>query len=215
MKNRRQSSSILDGECLGLVAFNSFAFVCEGVGPQDVEINSLPASAFSSTLSSALSTLLPTSFVNHSATATISSAPNSSATDSSVTSSPPRSLPTISNSGSKSRLSAGASAGIGVGCAVGVLAIAALCFFFFRSYKVVRIDNNERSEQGSRNPAMTSSSNIGVIAHEVGPPSIYEVGVGQSHEIEGIATDPIHEAGTDNEIHEIAKPQTPTRMQRM
>ena len=212
VKNRRQSSSVLDGECLALVAFNSFAFVCEGVAPRDVKINSLPASAFSSTISSALSTLVSTSFSNHSATATISSAQNSSATDSSATISPARSIPTISSSGSKSRLSAGASAGIGVGCAVGVLAIAALCFFFFRSYKVVRIDHNERSEQGSGNPAMTSSSNRGVIAHEVGPPSIHEAGVGQSHEIEGVATDTVHEAGTDNEIHEIANPQTPTRM---
>ena len=214
VKNRRQSSSDLVGECLGLVAFNSFAFVCEGLAPRNVKINSLPASAFSSTISSALSTLMPTSFSNQSATETISSALNSSATGSSATISPARSLPTTSNSGSKSRLSAGASAGIGVGCAVGVLAVAALCFFFFRTYKVVRIDNSGRSEPGSGNPAMTSSSDRG-IAHEVGPPSIYEAGVGQSHEIEGVAMDPVHEAGTDNEIHEIANPQTPTRMQRI
>ena len=207
VKNRRQSSSVLDGECLALVAFNSFAFVCEGLDARNVKINSLPASAFSSTISSALSTLTSTSFSNHSATATISSAQNSSATIS-----PARSLPTTSSSGSKSRLSAGTSAGIGVGYAVGVLAIAALCFFFFRSYKVVRIDNTGRSEPGSGNPAMISSSDRGGIAHGVGPPSIYEAGVGQSHEIEGVATDPVHEAGTDNEIHEIANPQTPTRM---
>ena len=213
VKNRRQSSSDLVGECLGLVAFNSFAFVCEGLAPRNVKINSLPASAFSSTISSALSTLMPTSFSNQSATETISSALNSSATGSSATISPARSLPTTSSSGSKSRLSAGASAGIGVGCAVGVLAVAALCFFFFRSHKVVRIDNNGRSEPGSGNPAMMSSSDRGGIAHEVGPPSIYEAGVGQSHEIEGVATDPVHEAGTDNEIHEIANLQTPTRMQ--
>ena len=49
----------------------------------------------------------------------------------------------------------------------------------------------------------------------VGPHSIYETGVGQSHEIEGVATEPVHEVGTDNEICEIANPQTPTRMQRM
>ena len=202
-KNRRQSSSILDGECLSLVAFNSFAFVCEGIAPRDVKINSLPASAFSSTLSFASSTFTPTSFSNHSATATISSALNSSATHSSAT---------ISTSGSRSRLSAGASAGIGVGCAVGVLAIAAFVFFFFRRYKVIRIDNNGHSETGSGNPAMASSSDRG-IAHEVGPASIYEAGVGQSHEIEGVAMDPVHEAGTDNEIHEIANPQTPTRIQ--
>ena len=207
VKNRRQSSSVLDGECLALVAFNSFAFVCEGLDARNVKINSLPASAFSSTISSALSTLTSTSFSNHSATATISSAQNSSATIS-----PARSLPTTSSSGSKSRPSAGTSAGIGVGCAVGVLVIAALCFFFFRTYKVVRIDNTGRSEPWSGNPAMTSSSDRGGIAHEVGAPSIYEAGVGQSHETEGVATDPVHEAGIDNEIHEIANPQTPTRM---
>ena len=45
--------------------------------------------------------------------------------------------------------------------------------------------------------------------HEVGgPTSIYEAGVGQSHEIEGVAMDPAHEAGTDNEIHEIANSRT-------
>ena len=203
VKNRRQSSSILDGECLGLVAFNSLAFVCEVVASREVKINSLPASAFSSTLSSALSTFTPTSFSNQSATATISSALNSSATHSSATISPARSLPTINTPGSRSRLSAGASAGIGVGCAVGVLAIAAFLFFFFRRYKVIRIDSNGLSETGSGNPAMASSSDRG-IAHEVGPASIYEAGVGQSHEIEGVATDPVHEAGTDNGIHEIA-----------
>ena len=62
---------------------------------------------------------------------------------------------------------------------------------------------------------MASSSDRGGIAHEAGPSSIYEAGVGQSHEIEGTATDPVHEAGTDNEIHEIANPQTPTKMQMM
>ena len=213
-KNRRQSASVLDGECLALVAFNSFAFVCEGVALGEVKINSLPASAFSSTISSAFSTLMSTSFSDFSNTATVSSAPNSSATPSSATVSPPRSLPTISKSGSKSRLSAGASAGIGIGGAVGVLATASLCFFFFRRYKVVRIDDQRRSQSASGDPAMTSLSNRGNIARMVGAPSIYETGIGQSHEIEGVATDTIHEAGADNEIHEIANPQTPTRMSR-
>lgn len=43
---------------------------------------------------------------------------------------------------------------------------------------------------------MTSASDTRGIA--------YEAGVGQPHEIGGDAIDNVHEAGTDNEIHEIA-----------
>ena len=37
--------------------------------------------------------------------------------------------------------------------------------------------------------------------------SVNEAGVGQSHEIGGVGLNPIHEAGTDHEIHEIASPK--------
>ena len=99
-------------------------------------------------------------------------------------------------------------AGVGVGSAIGVLAIAALCVFFFRRRKAAETEHGDgRSGPESANPAMTSPFGSGGITHEAGPASIYETGMGQSHEIGGVAVEPIHEASADNEIHEIFNPR--------
>lgn len=187
MKNRRQVEGNLDGECLALIAFNSLAFVCEGVAPGNKKPISLSTSASAPTTASS-STTPSLSFPSNQSNTAISS---------STTSSPATSSPITSNHGSKYSLSAGTSAGVGVGSAVGVLAIAALCFFCFQRQTVTNTERgNRRSEPLSANAAMTSASDTRGIA--------YEVGVGQPYEIGGDAIDNVHEAGTDNEIHEIA-----------
>lgn len=186
MKDRRDST--VDGECLALVAFNSLAFVCDGVTPRNEKVNTLSTSAIVPTAASASPfpsvsfTIISTSASNQSATT-----PRSSATIPSTTSS----------QSSKPALSAGASAGIGVGSAIGVLAIAALCFFCFRRRATGSTNQgNGHTELSSANAAMTSASGTRGTA--------YETGIGQPHEIGGNAIGNVHEAGTDSEIHEIA-----------
>ena len=189
IKNRRQS--VLDGECLALIAFNSLAFICEGVTPHNFKVNSLstsivaPTSTSSSTVPLGSSTFTSTSFSNQSATAKNSSA---------------RSSPTGANLGSKPGLPAGTSAGVGVGSAIGVLAIAALCFFLFRRHSIAK-------PRHGTNPGMMSLIDRDVVLG-VGPLSVYEAGVGQPHEIGGVGLNTVHEAGTDHEVHEIASPRT-------
>ena len=90
---------------------------------------------------------------------------------------------------------------------MGVLAIAVMLFVFFRRYRLVKItDGIEGSVPGPANPAMTSLLNRGT-EHRAGQPSVHEAGSSQRYEIEGVAVDPVHEAGTDNEIHEIPDPR--------
>ncbi len=90
---------------------------------------------------------------------------------------------------------------------MGVLAIAVMLFVFFRRYRLVKItDGSEGSVPGPANPAMTSLLNRGT-AHGAGQPSVHEADSGLRHEIGGVAVDPIHEAGTENEIHKIPDPK--------
>ena len=208
MKYRRQNS-VLDGECLALIAFNSLAFICEGVDPRDLKVNSLSTSMSSPNTLITSSMFTSISSSNHLATATNSTATTLFGETSSTTISAVTASPTTSNSGSKSRLSGGTSAGIGVGSAVGILAIAALLFFFSRRYKIIRIKESDRhSDLISANPAMTTSS--GTRGPDLGttPQVFHEAGVGQPHEVGGVAVNTMHEVGIENEIHEMANPRT-------
>ena len=204
MQHRRQLDGVLDGECLALIAFNSLAFICEGVTPRDFKVNTLSAFTSSSNIPVTSSMLTSILSSNGSAIAMNSAANRSSATNllGKTSSATISAITATGNPGSRSHLSGGASAGIGVGSAVGVLGIAALLFFFSRRYKFVKIEDSDRhSGPGSAQPAMTFSS-------AAIPPIVHEAGVGQPHEVGGVAVNPIHEVGIDNEIHEIASPRT-------
>lgn len=200
VKSRRDGVGLSDGECLALIAFNSLAFICEGVVPQNKKVISLststvaPKTASSSIIPSVASVITSTSSSNLSDTAAGSSARNS---------------PTTSSLGSKSGLSAGTSAGVGVGSAIGVLGIAALCFTYFQKQRAAK--NETGRGRLSANPAMTSASDRGGIAYEAGGSVVHEAGGdGLPYEIGGVAIHNVHEAGTYNDIHEMASPRMNT-----
>ena len=58
---------------------------------------------------------------------------------------------------------------------------------------------------------MTSASDRGGIAHEAGGSVVHEAGgEGWPYEIGGVAIHDVHEAGTYNDIHEMASPRMNT-----
>ena len=143
-KSRRDGGNDLDGVCLALIAFNSLAFICDGVAPHNDKVLSrsttavAPTTASSSTIPSIMSMFISISYSNRSATettfsatrspATTSSATRSPATISSATSAPATSAPARSSLAAKVGLFAGTKSGSGVGSATWVFAIAALSF---------------------------------------------------------------------------------------
>ena len=176
--DRRDDDPRLDGECLALIAFNSLAFICEGIAPNSQKVISLSTS---STVLPTPSSLTNSTSSNTSATATSSSTTNTTAT---------------SHQSSKASLPASASAGVGVGSAVGVLAIAALLFFCFRRRSTANNkDDNGPLEPLSVSPAMRSATEPGNAAYEAGDSQIHEAG--------GVAATTVHEVGIDSEIHEM------------
>lgn len=132
------SNPQLSGECLALVAFNSVAFICDGVNGKSPQISNPQLTSVAQTSSS------PTPTVSSQAYAGFGSSSN----DANSTASTPSSSTAAASSsnrnggggGGGAAISPGATAGIGVGTAVGVICLAVLLFFAWKGWKAMRDD---------------------------------------------------------------------------
>lgn len=175
----------LSGECLALIAFDSLAFICEGVETSKEAKTIISTSASPSTAGTA-----STQIIAPFPTGTAGVSGNYNTSRPTAASSPIL----AGHDGSSSDLSAGASVGVGIGTAVGVLGAAAILFVSLRIYKSQNAPKTP-SERGLETEVgdRPMSRNIldGINVHETGP--------GLPREIKGNA---IHE-GDGSEIHEM------------
>ena len=147
-KEKRQSDNELNlgsnpqlsGECLALVAFNSVAFICDGVNGKSQQIPNpqLTSKVQSSSTTATRSTQPSAGFGSSSNDANSTAGSSSSSTT--TASSSGRSGSGGGGGGGGARLSPGATAGIGVGTAFGVICLAVLFFFAWKGWKAMRND---------------------------------------------------------------------------
>ena len=218
----RDGGTDFTGECLALIAFNSLAFVCDGVSKDNQKVNSITASSAAistaqDTFPNATSASDGASSVNPTASAaTVSSIPKSASSSlpstfaasstflakggsiSSNLSSSTRSSPATHGQGSKASISAGASAGIGVGSAVAAAGLLGALFFGGRRW--INANYVRRNDaEGSAQPPLVQS------------PMVQE---SDAREIRGLETDGteipvetrghgVHEADGAHTIHEM------------
>lgn len=146
-KEKRQSDNNLNlgsnpqlsGECLALVAFNSVAFICDGVNGKSQQI---PNSQLTSKAQSSSPTATGSSQPNAGFGSSSNDANSTAATSSSTTTAASSSGRSSGSGGGDggAALSPGATAGIGVGTAFGVICLAVLFFFAWKGWKAMRDD---------------------------------------------------------------------------
>ena len=182
------SDPLLSGVCLALIAFNSLAFVIDGV-KRSKRVGTTTSTWTSSSAATAgsMQNIAPTGGINSFGNDT--TRPTSA--------SPP--TPNTGSNGnketSKSGFAAGASAGAGVGAALGVLGNAIVLWFFLRKHKSKHTSGAKRVElpesKGPTSRTLLNSNQIhatmsglppqfaGNALNEGDNSEVYEMGLGQ------------------------------------